>query len=58
MIMLPIYKVIALPGSKLWLQTGIYKELSGKEPVAGERVTLLAQKEEKPKKQLTPRFLL
>ncbi len=53
MIMLPIYKVIALPGSKLWLQTGIYKELSGKEPVTGERVTLLAQKEEKPKKQLT-----
>ncbi len=53
MIMLPIYKVIALPGSKMWLQSDLYKEFSGKTPVIGERLTLLAQKEEKPKKQLT-----
>ena len=45
MTMLPIYNIIALPGAKLWLQTNLYKELTDKTPVVGERVTLLAQKE-------------
>lgn len=53
MVMLPIYNIIVLPGSKLWLQTSIYKEFSGKEPVSGERIAFLAQKEEKPKNELT-----
>ena len=53
MSMLPIYSIIALPGSKLWLQTGIYSELAKKAPITGERVTLLAQKEEKPRSPLS-----
>ncbi len=53
MTILPIYNIIALPGAKLWLQTNLYRELSDKTPVVGERVTLLAQKEEKPRAQLT-----
>ena len=53
MTLLPIYNIIALPGAKLWLQTNLYKELSDKAPAVGERVTLLAQKEEKPRAQLT-----
>ena len=47
MSILPIYKIIALPGSKLWLQNSIYTSFSQKAAVAGDRVTLLAQKEEK-----------
>ena len=53
MSMLPIYRIIALPGSRLWLQTGVYTELSKKDPVMGERVTLLAQKEEKRRSALS-----
>ena len=53
MTILPIYNIIALPGAKLWLQTNLYRELSDKTPVVGERVTLLAPKEEKPRAQLT-----
>ena len=53
MSMLPIYRIIALPGSKLWLQSSIYTQFAGKEPVIGERVTLLAQKEEKLKEGLS-----
>ena len=53
MTVLPIYNIIALPGAKLWLQTSLYKELSDKTPVTGERVTLLAQKEERPRSRLT-----
>ena len=52
MTILPIYNIIALPGAKLWLQTNLYRELSDKTPVMGERVTLLAPKEEKPRAQL------
>ena len=47
MTMLPIYNIIALPGAKLWLQTQIYRQFTDKAPAVGERVTLLAQKEER-----------
>ena len=53
MSVMPLYNVIALPGAKLWVQTGVYKELTGKVPVSGERVTLLMQKEAQPRKALT-----
>lgn len=53
MAMLPIYNIIALPGAKLWLQTGIYHHFTNKDPAVGERVTLLAQKEEKDWDQAT-----
>ncbi|MBQ3425086.1 MAG: AAA family ATPase, partial [Clostridia bacterium] len=53
MTVLPIYNIIAVPGAKLWLQTSVYKEFADKAPVPGERVTLLAQKEEMPREKLT-----
>ena len=53
MTIIPIYNIIALPGAKLWLQNSIYTEFTGKAPAEGERVTLLAQKEEKPRTQQT-----
>ena len=52
MSIMPLYNIIALPGAKLWLQTSAYRELTGKEPVAGERVTLLMQKQEQPRAAL------
>ncbi len=53
MTMLPIYNIIALPGAKLWLQTSIYNRFTDKAPTVGERVTLLAQKEERDWDQAT-----
>ena len=52
MSVMPLYNIIALPGAKLWLQTRIYKELTGKDPAEGERVTLLMQKDERPRAAL------
>ena len=52
MSIMPLYNIIALPGAKLWLQAKVYQSLSGKAPVAGERVTLLMQKAEAPRSAL------
>ena len=53
MSMLPINNIIVLPGSKLWLQNSIYTQTTDKAPLKGEKVTLLAQKEEDPQKPLS-----
>ena len=53
MSILPLYRVIALPGARLWLQRKVYRELTGKDPVPGERVTLLFQKQEASRAALT-----
>ncbi len=52
MSVMPLYNVIALPGARLWLHTRIYSELAGKNPVQGERVTLLMQKKEQERSSL------
>ena len=52
MSIMPLYNTITLPGATLWLQTKFYQEVAGKAPVAGERVTLLMQKEEQPRAAL------
>ncbi|MBQ9211464.1 MAG: endopeptidase La [Clostridia bacterium] len=46
MAVLPLYNVLALPGAKLWLREADYRSLTGKAPIVGERVTILAQKED------------
>ncbi len=50
---LPIYKMIILPGAKVWMQTKIYKEFAEKSAALGERVAFLAQKQEMPRDQLS-----
>ena len=40
MSVMPLYNIIALPGAKLWLQQSAYRELTGRDPAVGERVTL------------------
>jgi len=52
MAIMPLYNIIALPGAKLWLQPNVYRELTGKAPVQGERVTLLVQREQQPRAAL------
>ncbi len=52
MSIMPLYNTIALPGAKLWLRSGIYRELTGKAPVEGEKVTILMQKEEQERRTL------
>ena len=41
---MPLYNMLVLPGAKFWLHTNVYRELTGKDPEQGERVTLLMQK--------------
>lgn len=52
MSIMPLYNIIALPGAKLWLQNKIYRELTGKAPAEGERVTVLTQRQEQPRAAL------
>ena len=52
MSIMPLYNIIALPGAKLWLQSKIYRELTGKTPAEGERVTVLTQRQEQPRATL------
>jgi len=52
MSIMPLYNIIALPGAKLWLQNKTYRELTGKAPAEGERVTVLTQREEQPRAAL------
>ena len=46
MSIMPLYNIIALPGARLWMHTNIYRELTGKTPIEGERVMLPVQKED------------
>ena len=52
MSIMPLYNIIALPGARLWLKSSVYRELTGKAPVEGERVTVLMQKQEQPRAAL------
>lgn len=53
MAIMPIYNMIALPGARLWLRGAVYRELTGKAPVEGDNVTILMQKEDEGRKDLT-----
>ena len=53
MSIIPLYNMIALPGARLWLRSGVYRELTGKAPVEGDKVTILMQKEDEGRKTLT-----
>ena len=45
MTVLPVYNILLVPHSRLYLRTGLYKSISGREPEIGEEVTLLVAKE-------------
>ena len=54
MSILPLYNVLALPGARMWLRKKDYALLTGKEPVQEERVTLLMQREDEDRSELSP----
>ena len=53
MAIMPLYNMIALPGARLWLRGAVYRELTGKAPIEGDKVTILMQKQEEGRKNLT-----
>ena len=53
MAIMPLYNMIALPGARIWLRGAVYRELTGKAPAEGDKVTILMQKEDKTRKALT-----
>ena len=53
MAILPLYNVLVLPGAKLWLRRADYKLLAQKDAAVGERVTVLMQKENEDRDELT-----
>ena len=53
MAIMPLYNMIALPGARIWLRGTVYRELTGKAPAEGDKVTILMQKEEEGRKDLT-----
>ena len=53
MAILPLYNTLALPGAKIWMRKQDYHALADRDAVTGEKVTLLMQKEEGERDQLT-----
>ena len=53
MSVLPIYHVIALPGAKLWLRQEFYRQQTGKTASVGDKVTVLFQKDQLSRSELT-----
>ena len=53
MTVLPVYNILLVPHSRLYLRTGLYKSISGREPEIGEKVTLLVAREPAARMELT-----
>ena len=53
MSIMPLYNLVVLPGAKLWLQSDVYQQLTGKAPVSGEKVTILYTLQDKARAALT-----
>ena len=53
MTVLPLYNVILVPETNLYIQTDSYKKMTGKDPQVQERVILVAEKEKKTREELT-----
>ena len=53
MAQMPLYNTLTLPGGRIWLRAVDYQALTGKAPAAGERITLLMQKEDQAREELT-----
>ncbi len=53
MTVLPVYNILLVPHSRLYLRAGLYKSISGREPEIGEKVTLLVAKEPSARQEMT-----
>lgn len=52
MAVVPVYRMITLPDSNIYLQTDLYKNMTGRSPIEGEKVTVIISKEETARKDL------
>ena len=46
MAVVPVYRMITLPDSNIYLQTDLYKNMTGRSPIEGEKVTIIISKKE------------
>ena len=53
MAVLPVYNMITVPDSNVYIQTEVYKSMAGRAPVLDEKVTVIVSKEETSRKELT-----
>lgn len=53
MTVLPLYNVVLVPETNLYIQTESYKNMTGRDPENQEHVILLAEKESKAREELT-----
>ena len=53
MTVLPLYNVMLIPETNLYIQTEAYKNMAGKDPEVQERLILAALKEPKKRSEIT-----
>ena len=52
MAVVPVYNMITVPDSNLYLQTEVYRAMTGRAPVENEKVTVIVAKKEAPRREL------
>ena len=52
MAVVPVYNMITVPDSSLYLQTEVYRAMTGRAPVENEKVTVIVAKNEAPRREL------
>ena len=52
MAVVPVYRMITVPDSNIYLQTDLYKNMTGRSPIEGEKVTVIISKKETARKDL------
>ena len=52
MAVVPVYNMITVPDSDLYLQTEVYRAMTGRAPVENEKVTVIVAKKEAPRREL------
>ena len=45
MTVLPVYNILLVPHSRLYLRTSLYRDMTGRDPETGEKVTMLVARE-------------
>ena len=52
MAVVPVYNMITVPDSNLYMQTEVYRAMTGRAPVENEKVTVIVAKNEAPRREL------
>ena len=52
MAVVPVYNMITVPDSNIYLQTDVYKSMTGREPTESEKVTVIVAKKEASRREI------